>query len=236
MSAPVIQAGAGLSLSPEMAVQQVLLEHLHFLAGDEALMSQVFGRTDDLLQGSAEDQERDFRKDFLTILDQGLRVIVGWPSNEAVLPCIAVALQPGGEDQGEARVGNIFHRKGELVGVLDEDNPTLGKVYEHTVQGRQWNTSLQIGAWSTAPELSSLLHGAARAALLHGEGDLFPAGVREITSIQESGLSVQDSDKFPHVEFVPLSVVQIAWTLRTTRRSGPKPFRVVISTPVTSIG
>ena len=214
--------GAGHNLVVPLAVRQVLIEGLAELAGDEARISELFGRVDDLLQGSQDDYVRELREQLTARVragqgKAGIRVRVGYPpADAAVLPWLSIITDTGSENTAGAVAGDLEREGWEGTGTPDALAPNDYQLVEHSVLGLDWTTNLQVGCWATAGEEAEMLRAVALNILQVGSGRLHRAGAREVT-YSESGF--QPAEQYqPRTMYVPVIRATVSWTLRTTRR------------------
>lgn len=220
--------GAGILEEPELLLRQVLLEGVYELAGTPDQVDELFARSDALRQGSQDDWADDFRAGLEQLIREGgLRVNVGVPMTEAVLPAVSIVTASSSEDAGGATLGGIL-----AVGWRSFGTPTVdpnGFVTErHTTIGSDWSTNLQVGCWATTPEEAVLIKAIVAYLLFRHKGRLAEAGVRDL-SMSESGFT-PDPQLYPRVGYVPAFAVSIEWTRRQTRVRRPVPTRFTVST------
>lgn len=220
MTTPPRHLGSGHTLVPELLVRQVLLEGLVELAGDRFRQDEIFGRVDDMLQGTQDDWNQEMRTALLQMVRPGalggIRVAVGYPHAEARLPHVSIVTEAGSEEGGQATMGDVLHR------TFDEDTGT-----QHLVKGTEWSSVVQIGSWATSGEASTLLAQMVRNVVFEKKGSLIAAGVRELT-LSETGFQPGD-EHWPRVMWVPMLRVNMEWTFRQTMRRRPVPTSFQIS-------
>lgn len=204
--------GAGMSLVPELAIQQALKEEFRLLASDRERLLEIVQRVDDLRASTAAEWERDLREAAVRMLlpehaGEGVRFGLGYPHDRAVMPFVSIVVGASPEDTSNAVMGNVQHRRCELQG---------DRLVEITTLGESYQTQVQVGSWTTAAEESLLLHALVRDALKGGEGRLAKAGILEL-SLADVGLE-PDPDHFPATGYVPVWQCSIRWTRTTVRR------------------
>lgn len=220
--------GAGILEEPELLLRQVLMEGLVELAGTPDQVEELFRRSDTLRQGSQDDWADDFRAGLHQLVrDGGLRVHIGVPMTEAVLPSVSIVTASSSEDAGGATLGGVLGVAWRSLGVPAAD-PNAFVTERHTTLGADWTTSLQVGCWATTPEESVLLKALVAYLLFRHKGRLTVAGVRDL-SLSESGFT-PDPQLYPRVGYVPAFSVSIEWTRRQTRVRRPVPTRYTITT------
>ena len=224
----VIHRGAGMLETPELLVRQVLLEGLVELAGDEARLDELFGRVDDLRQGSQDEWVDDFKVALRRMAqlhgDGGVSVGVGYPMDDAHYPYVSIVTDSAGESPGGASMGDVLGRTYSVIGTPTADDADSTVSTRHTVIGVDYTTSVQVGCWALAPEESTLLLTVVRHLLFRHKGRLTTAGVRDIT-LSESGFQ-PDPTLYPRTGYVPVVRCTLEWTLRQTRRTRRVPTRV----------
>ena len=233
MTTPEIHAGAGMLEAPEMLIRQVLLEGLVELAGDEAQLDELFGRVDDMQQGSQDEMRADWKRVVRRMAqiggEGGIEVGVGYPMDGARYPYISVTIDSSSENPGGASMGDLIARQFEQNGVPDPDDASTSYSIRHSVYGVDQSTSIQVGCWALAAEEASLLQSTVRHLLYRHKGRLTTVGVRELT-YGESGFQ-PDPQMYPRTGYVPILRATLTWTLRHTRRTGPVPTRVTMLAP-----
>jgi hypothetical protein len=245
VTAPAKHQGSGSSPVPELLVRQVLREGFVEAVEDDLLLTEVFTRQDDLLQGSQDSWLDDMKASFRRmVLEDVIGIHVGYPDDVARLPYVSIVLEGGLEDEGAAVLGDVLGVDYEAIGTgTDEDGETTYPVdddgvptyrsYQHTVVGCEETTTLQIGTWTLAPEDSLLLHAMVRAVLFRHKRRLEGAGINELT-FSDSGFQPGQPPWEGHVGYVPLVRCTMRWTRRQTLRQGPVPTYFTIRRPTFS--
>ncbi len=209
--------GAGMNMVPEFDVRALLITGLAVLAGDAERIGEIVRRVDVLRQGSQDEWEKDLTKALRRVLDPReatfVRVLIGYPDDAAHLPCISVTYESGSEDQAGAVHGDVLRRRSEVIGSGDSL-----RVQRVTELGIDRTSVVQIGCWSPAPELSLLLQAAVTNVLLVHKGQLSAAGVHDVSLADGGAPTDQQTQIDLRVAYVPLVVVTLGWTYRTTRR------------------
>jgi hypothetical protein len=227
------QSGGGMFFMPELLLRQVLLQGLVDLAGDDERMSVLFGRVDDLLQGTQDgwvDELKSYFRDAVTRTEGRMAVMVGYPMDHTFTPCFSIVEMSGGENDGEALVGDRWDTATEQEGVVNERDMT-GTITEYPrlvrteVIATPWKTTIQVGAWATSPEGSTVLAAVARSILIRDKSRLMRAGVTNI-SLSTPGGFTPDNERYPMIGYVPIVQVAMDWQCVDQVRSGPRPGRI----------
>lgn len=205
--------GAGMEIAPELVLRQALMEQLRLLAGDRRRLEDLVRRTDALASSTAADWSVDLTRAALRMLlpsrpEDEVRVMLGYPVDAAVMPCVSIVMASGSEDVGEAVMGDVIGRSTAMEGASLVERTTLGLDYRSTVQ---------VGSWTTAAEESLLLHALVHESLVLAKGALYGAGVHDL-SLSDSGFEPDDKH-YPSTGFVPVWQCSIRWTRRTTLRA-----------------
>lgn len=242
--------GAGMNAITELEARSVIIRGLHELASDPENLEAMVRRTDLLLSGSQVDWARELRAELMAMLtptsDRYVRVGVGWPTSHAHLPYVSLVNASGGENEGEAFIGDIlgdasFEKFGEYTppDALPSGlklTPTPAQMADPTLLpkpiqieeirsiGTGWRTRLEIGSWHVAPEGSILLHAAVRWALFRGKREFEEMGAHE-TSLSEGGV-MPDERLEPRIGYVPMTSLDILWTYKQIERSAAIPGNV----------
>jgi len=231
--------GAGHHESPLLRVRQVLMEGLVQLAGDRTRLEELFGRVDDLLQGT----QTEYTKEFSDYLQEkvralngpdGVRVRVGYPhSDDMALPHIGIVVESGSEDTGGDVSGDLQRESVEAQGTapstIEYDAGEFGayKVVQESVLGIDWTSNVQITCWALSGEEAELWKSAVLNVLIRDKGRLQVGGIREIR-LSESGF-MPSGDYQPRVMYVPVVRVTASWTVRQTMRQ-KVPYAVKLGT------
>lgn len=224
---------ATMAQAPELVVRQVLLEQVRTLVADEELQGMLFGRADDLEQGSQNDWAREMMSAFQQLAPR-IKAMVSYPPDEADLPLYSVVVTDGSEDTAVSHVGDTIRRTSEMVGTWSATSDEATKVYDHIEKGVGWSCTAQIGSWSVRPEESLLMHSIAKWAMFQGKNGLTRMGAMDV-GLSESGLSPDGSGRYPHVAWVPMVMVRLNWTYSYRIKTGPQPHRVRVRSSVFSI-
>lgn len=234
MTAPAKHQGAGSNPIPEMLIRQVLHEGFVEAVEDDLLLTEVFGRVDDLLQGSQDQWLEDMKVEFRRMVAENeIAIHVGYPDDIARLPYVSIILEGGHEDEGQATLGDMLGVDYEVVGnvgEVDADGVPTFRSYQHTIVGCEEVTTIQIGSWAAVPEASLLLHAMVRAILFRHKRRLEDAGINELT-FSDSGFQPGQAPWEGHVGYVPLVRCTMRWTRRQTLREGPVPTYFTVRTP-----
>jgi hypothetical protein len=205
---------------PELLVRQVLLEGLVELAGDPYRQDELFGRHDDMPQGTAEDWLEEMRAALLRMTSltapDGIRVAVGYPALEARFPYVSIVIEEGHEDESGAVSGDLLGGATKVTGTFNADLPESFSVEDREIIGSEWSTTLQVGSWTEVPEESALLHAMVKSILFRDKGRLYTAGVREMM-LAETGFA-PDERMSQRTGYVPVVRCTMRWTWRQTRR------------------
>lgn len=218
---PVISPiGAPASFSPDMMLRQVLHEGLAYLASDPQRVADLYGRFDDLSSGSQADMLADFTAALKELVawgsDTALRIHLGYPQDDAVLPCISIVHDAGSEQPGTATYNDLLAASHDLQGVDDIDDWSTQNCIQYRHQGVDYTSQLQLGSWATSPEESWLIHEAVRAVLLTDKGPMRKAGIMDV-NVSESGFA-PDNRMRPRVAWVPMLSLRLDWFMRQTSR------------------
>jgi hypothetical protein len=218
--AVIAPVGAPASFSPDMLLRQVLHEGLAYLASDPQRVADLYGRFDDLASGSQADMLADFQARLKTLVAWGdaeaLQIHLGYPHDDAVLPCVSIVHDAGSEQPGAATYNDLMSASHELSGVDDPGDWSTQSCIQYRHQGVDYTSQLQLGSWATSPEESWLIHEAVRAVMLTDKGFLRKAGVMDV-SVSESGFA-PDNRMRPRVAWVPMLSVRMDWFMRQTSR------------------
>lgn len=227
---------SGMGIAPELLVRELIAIGLHELAGDEVRLREVVARVDAELQlGSTSRWADDLVVAYRHLLDSAspdyLQLRMGWPVDNAHLPCVSIIKEASSEDQGGAVVGDILDYKVRQEGTytyLQPDGVTVAeapRTVEHVLIGTAYSSTVQIGSWTTSPELSILLDAAVWNVLFRDKGRLLVAGVTDV-AFSEGGMPTDPTTQLDlRVGYVPLQRVTLDWIRGQTRRR-PIPNRI----------
>tara|TARA_R110000824_G_scaffold54028_2_gene149063 strand:- start:17624 stop:18262 length:639 start_codon:yes stop_codon:yes gene_type:complete len=197
-----------------MAVLEALVRGLHQLAEDPTAIEEMVDRKDMLFNGTQLAWSKELRDDLVSMLDPQsanyVNCLLAYPTGIADLPTLSIVEESGGENEGEAVMGDLLHVFWTLVQPDDQS-------CRHDVRGIGETTRIQVGAWTTSPERSLLLRAAAHWALFQNKGLLQDRGIHEV-SFSSGGVEVSD-DLLPRVAYVPMISLTLKWTFRATKRS-----------------
>lgn len=240
--------GAGNVFSPEMAIQEALLAGLGRLAENLGALEHLVARSDSLRLGTG----RTWTKDAIEALrdmadprsDRFVQVLPGMPMKTAQLPCWGIVLDGGGDNLGEAVMGDILSVRYEKRGPPTEpavgipapgstEKTKIPNLYKITTYGIGQTHTVQVSSWAVEPQRAFILHAAARWALHERRGLLTRQGIHEIV-LNESGFA-QSPDLEPRVGYVPVISARISWTW-TREVAELAPNRIRFLTPSYSSG
>lgn len=214
-------------------MRQVLLEGLVLLAGDTPAMDELFDRVDTLYGSTALVWADDMRRMLKALLLDnptagGLRVGIGEPTTEAVLPFISIVPDGGHENEDESNAGQLLSTSRKVVGVPNPDDPTASTLSVVRTEGVGWVSEVVIGSWSRSVEQALLMHAVVRHVLFLGRGQLQTGGVHQCL-FSDSGFT-PSKKIFPEPGYVPTLRVSLSWTLRASRFISPVPSTVTSNT------
>jgi len=238
------QAGAGLGITPLLAVAETVTRGLGLLRQSEAAIEEMLRRDDELRLGTQTVWTQQLRAHLLELLDpstgRAVSVGLGHPAGPAEFPFMSVTGAGGGENPGELSAGDEHHRAYTIVNKV-ADPPTMGRQTDpssvaldeddhlcirHMVTGTGMQTRAQVACWTVSAERSEVLLSAARWALWVGRGLLNERGIHEYTW-SEGGME-PSPDLEPRVTWLPVLDLTLSWTWRRTR-SELVPNRVTIA-------
>jgi len=225
------RGAAGLHV-PEFAVRAALKRGFLELEQDEEQQRQLATRVMELY-GVGEDDEwltdalDQFGRWFDPTTPEHVKIDIGYPWDAAVLPYVSIMNAQGVEDAGSAVMGDVQTKQGEFV-----YEGGVRRVHQHTVQGNEWTTRIQIGSWTRAPVSSILLHSMITQIVFGSKGQLAPAGILEM-SLADGGVT-PDRQLYPDTGYVPILTATLRWTrYATTRRDVPHFY--TLETPIVGI-
>ena len=242
--------GSGMNIVPELAVMETLVMGLQLLAEDPNAIAECIDRIDAMEQNDPEDWRSSMIAALQEMLTPGsdtyLNVFVGFDAAVANMPAIHLENAGGGENTGEAEVGDIIGVYYSLrnpvdpdadLADVDLDNPrgltppvelldTEHLAVRHQVKGVGQSTQVTVGCWDPAPERALLIQAAVRWALFTGKAHLGSRGVHEVSWSEGSVVPSQEMLPRP-VSYVPTLTLTLRWTFRATEpRVVPNRLRV----------
>lgn len=227
--------GAGMNIVPELVVMEALAIGLQQLAEDPDAIAECVDRLDAMQQNDPE----DWRNGMIIALQEMLRpgsdtrinLFVGFDAAVANMPAVHVENAGGGENTGEAEVGDIIGTYYSLRNAVDDpDIDTLADTQHmairHLVRGVGQNTQVTLGCWDPAPERALLIQAAARWAIFTGKAHLGNRGIHEVS--WSEGAITPNPEMLPRpVSYVPTLTLTLHWTFRATESEiVPNRFRV----------
>ena len=221
---------AGQELSLEL-VQQVLVEGLVSLAGDEYRMRSIFRRPDTLPRG-LNNKAEDAVNDMLDIVRNaahvgthrdgtGLSFSVNFPASgeQWPSPLLTVTWASGSEDAGSAYAGDVVGTRDVVHG---SDLNTC-KVYREISRGCLKRQSILLSIYSLRPEEARVLHMAFSHIVQRDKWRLMVGGVKDVT-ISEMGR--EPDETAPHVQMLPMLTLNILLLQSSSELIGPVTCRV----------
>jgi hypothetical protein len=216
--------GAGMNIVPELAVMEALSVGLQRLAEDPNAIAECVDRLDAMEHYEEDDWRRGMVQALIEMLTPGsdayLSVFVGFDAAVAHMPAIHLENAGGGENTGEAEVGDIIGEYFTLRNAVDDpDIETLADTQHmavrHQVTGVGQSTQVVIGCWDPSPERALLIQAAARWAIWTQRGFLSTRGVHEFS--WSEGAITPNPEMMPRpVSYVPTLTLTLRWTFRAT--------------------
>lgn len=214
---------AGMGLSAELLIRDVLANGLHRMVGDREEFDELVERFDTLPGGSqgtwAREQAIAFRRLLDSTGDDYLKLVIGYPTQAGHLPCVSIVKESASEDTGGAVAGDLLAIRFRQVGTYTytpqvpgaEDVTDVPLLEELQLRGTAYTTSLQIGSWTTNQELSLVLDSAVQHVLFKDKGRLNAAGVTDVT-FSEAGFPPDSPTRLAlEVGYVPAQRVTLDW-------------------------
>lgn len=203
----------------EYRLREVLIAGLVELASDPNQLLELFERRDTTRQGNAEPWS-----DRLVLLAKGLvssqnmiKVGVGYPMAQAVLPYWSIVIERAGEDSSGAVGGAVWDVRYQL-----KEDPAQTLVRTQTLS-HEYAVTLQLGIWAVNPEAATAMTMILRYLLSRYRGRLSPE-MREI-EVSESGFE-PNTELFPDTRFVPVVRFSFRVSLSHTIKTEPVPNRI----------
>lgn len=234
--------GSGMGIVPELLLRQVILEGLVELAGDEYRQTELFRRVDDMLQGTQEDWNDEFKTALRRMTNisarDGIQCAVRYPDLETRMPFVSIVPESGAEDESQATFGDLLGQDVITVGTIpvgeDPSNPATdlsARLERRQVIGNEWTTNLQLGSWTEVPEESILCHALVKHLVFRHKHRLQDAGFREI-ALSEGGFEPSPTMQ-QRTGYVPFVRCTLRWTWRQSVRKNV-PYFFTLNLPTKS--